>query len=128
MLRPQIPILRAASRIVVLLMLIGFATTVQLQAINPCWEEVKYVELVQPYPVYVDTCLINQGTQWIFSLYAKQDFEFVFRVATRVSSIPPISNDSTVEITWNDIIVRDITFHKSWMDYFVKEITSSMIP
>lgn len=25
-------------------------------------------------------------------------------------------------------IVRDITFHKSWMDYFVKEITSSMIP
>ena len=26
------------------------------------------------------------------------------------------------------VIVRDITFHKSWMDYFVKEITSSMIP
>ncbi len=103
MLRPQIPTLRAASRIIVLLMLIGSATTVQLQAINPCWEEVKHLELVQPYPVYVDTCLVNQGTQWIFSLYAKQDFEFVFRVATRVNSTPLIPNDSTIEITWNDI-------------------------
>ena len=107
MLTSQIPILSAKTKRFLLLVAIVVATTIPTKAINPCWQEVTQEiirsPLTTPYPLYVDTCLVNQGTQWIFALYAKQDLEFSFGVNNRVNSIPPIPNDSTVEITWRDI-------------------------
>ena len=66
----------------------------------------------------------------VFPLY-KVDFLNAQGVSVAQTEIrPDCFPDSIKACSTNrlNIIVRDITFHKSWMDYFVKEITSSMIP